>query len=297
MIRDLRTGETRPAVREDPILSSAPRAWKGFLLEKHRIGFFEATNICCLNHVVVLHGSPVTLEWNDENSSQTIQINAGQISLHPANVPYSVRTQNGGEFISVSLDPQFLACAAAEFGALQHIELTPRQGHDDPLIRELLISLKTEAAKAGDANSQFAESLATMLAVRLVRDYSAASAPVGSPGNGLSKAQLHRVLEFVQEHLAVNISLRQLAGVADLSPFHFARQFKRSTGVAPHEYVTRCRVERARSLLLQPFASLRDIASQVGFCDQSHLARHFKRLYGITPMTFVRRANHRKLEP
>jgi len=92
----------------------------------------------------------------------------------------------------------------------------------------------------------------------------------------------------MHEHLARDISLQDLAAVVRLSPFHFARMFKQSTGVTPHQYLVRCRVMRAKELLLANRHSVADVAAQVGFCDQSHLAGHFKRVVGLTPRVFVR---------
>ncbi|MGB6016783.1 MAG: helix-turn-helix transcriptional regulator, partial [Nodosilinea sp.] len=70
---------------------------------------------------------------------------------------------------------------------------------------------------------------------------------------------------------------------AGMSAHYFSQLFKQSTGFAPHQYVIRCRVERAKTLLAQPHTPIADIAYQVGFAHQSHLNRHFKRLVGVTP--------------
>jgi transcriptional regulator of acetoin/glycerol metabolism/AraC-like DNA-binding protein len=116
---------------------------------------------------------------------------------------------------------------------------------------------------------------------------------IGSSGNiapprppdacgGLSPGTLRRVLEYVEEHLDAPVDLATLAKVAGLSIHHFARGFKQSTGFAPHRYLTRKRVERAREMLAHTTLSLSEIASAVGFFDQSHLARHFRRTFGVT---------------
>jgi AraC family transcriptional regulator len=68
-----------------------------------------------------------------------------------------------------------------------------------------------------------------------------------------------------------------------LSPYHFSRQFKRSTGLSPHQYVVRKRVERAKELLINTDLTLYEVAISVGFVDQSHLAKHTKRLLGVSP--------------
>jgi AraC family transcriptional regulator len=82
-----------------------------------------------------------------------------------------------------------------------------------------------------------------------------------------------------------DISLAALAASIDLSPYHFARLFKQSTGLTPHQFVIRRRLQKAKELLLAQHA-IADVAIRAGFCGQSHLASHFKRWYGVTPRAF-----------
>ncbi|MEG4942592.1 helix-turn-helix transcriptional regulator [Microcoleus sp. F4-D5] len=81
---------------------------------------------------------------------------------------------------------------------------------------------------------------------------------------------------------------KELAGIAQLSPYYFSRAFKQSVGISPHQYVIQQRVERAKQLLLQGNMSLYEIAIACGFTHQSHLTRHFKRLTGVTPKTLLK---------
>jgi len=100
---------------------------------------------------------------------------------------------------------------------------------------------------------------------------------------GLAAWQQRAVTAYIEEHLAEDLSLSELAAVAYLSPYHFARLFKASTGFAPHQYVIGRRIERAKLLLSTMNWSLAAIAHAVGFAHESHLALHFRRLTGLTP--------------
>jgi transcriptional regulator of acetoin/glycerol metabolism len=105
---------------------------------------------------------------------------------------------------------------------------------------------------------------------------------------GLPPGALKRVREHVEHHLADRPSIEQLATVAGLSAFHFARAFKQSQGMTPHNYLLHRRVQRAQELLSATECSLSEVAIASGFCDQSHFARHFRRQVGMAPSAFRR---------
>jgi AraC-like DNA-binding protein len=107
-----------------------------------------------------------------------------------------------------------------------------------------------------------------------------------APCSKMSPSAVRRVKEHVEAHLGESIDLSEMAGVAGLSVFHFAREFRQATGVTPHYYLTRRRVEQAQELLANSDLHLSDIASAVGFFDQSHMARHFRQILGTTPREF-----------
>jgi AraC family transcriptional regulator len=99
---------------------------------------------------------------------------------------------------------------------------------------------------------------------------------------GLTPLQLRRVRDSIDARLGQDISLAQLAGDCGLSTSHFARAFARSTGIPPHRWLTRRRVERAKELMYTD-ATLAEIALMCGFSDQSHLTRVFAQVVGVTP--------------
>ncbi len=104
---------------------------------------------------------------------------------------------------------------------------------------------------------------------------------------GLTPSQISIIATYINARLTrTRIPLSELAQLVGLSEFHFARRFKASTQLSPHQFVLRCRLERARELLSADHHSLADIAQQVGFADHSHLTRMFKQTYGVTPSEY-----------
>jgi AraC family transcriptional regulator len=99
----------------------------------------------------------------------------------------------------------------------------------------------------------------------------------------LESARLAAVTEFVAGNLHRDLTLAELADVAALSPYHFARSFRRSTGLAPHRFVTSLRLERAADRLKHSSATVEEIAAGIGFSNFSHFRRLFRAQYGCSP--------------
>jgi AraC family transcriptional regulator len=108
----------------------------------------------------------------------------------------------------------------------------------------------------------------------------------------LSTPALALVLDYVEANHDRPTALADLAAVAGLSVFHFARVFKQSAGESPHVFVLRRRIERAKRLLSQSRLPLREIAPACGFSSQSHLTARFRKLTGVTPRGYRRIAGN-----
>ena len=108
-----------------------------------------------------------------------------------------------------------------------------------------------------------------------------AAVPIASrPGKEHRAVTLAK--ELLQSRLAAPPSLEELASTVNLSPFHFARVFRRATGMPPHTWLMQQRIARARALLQRGCLPL-EVATRLGFADQSHLSRQFKQVYGVGP--------------
>ena len=102
----------------------------------------------------------------------------------------------------------------------------------------------------------------------------------------LPLSRLRRVTDYIHEHLDQHLTLAQLGAVVFMSPYHFARLFQHSTGLPPHRFVVRARIEHAASLLSAPELSIARISSMVGFRSPSHFSTVFRRVMGVTPCAY-----------
>ncbi|WP_204150088.1 AraC family transcriptional regulator [Leptolyngbya sp. CCY15150] len=209
-------------------------------------------------------------------------VHPGDILVLPAHVGQRSRWNVPGEFMSLAFEPAVLGRSLDAAADGTTVELVPHFATQDLLVLQLGLALKRQL-QLGNIDSLYAESLTTTLAVHLLQTYATRQPILKTYSDGLSQTKLRRILDYIHAHLDTDLRLATLADLAGMSAHYFSQLFKQSTGLAPHQYVIRCRVERAKTLLAQPHAPIADIAYQVGFAHQSHLNRHFKRLVGVTP--------------
>jgi ABC-type amino acid transport substrate-binding protein/AraC-like DNA-binding protein len=160
-----------------------------------------------------------------------------------------VRWNQEAEILFISLEPELIARAAHEAVYADDIELAEKWGGPDPQIQHIGLALKAELEAGGLAGRLYGESLANALAVHLLRRYSTKQITIRDFTDGLSMNNLHQVTEYINDNLEHDLSLNAIAATIGMSAYHFARMFKQSTGLAPHQYVIGRRLKRAQVLL------------------------------------------------
>jgi AraC family transcriptional regulator len=169
------------------------------------------------------------------------------------------------------------------------VDLVPRFAIVDPMLEQLAIAI-VEALRDGlSEDGLYVDTIAQMMAVHLARKHSSRSGTGPSPAAvGLSRQAVRRLVEFIEEHLADDLSLDALSAEVGLSPLYMSRVFKAAVGQPPHRYVLARRVERAKDLLRNTDTSIADVAFATGFSSQSHLSNWFNRAVGVSPATYRR---------
>lgn len=191
------------------------------------------------------------------------------------------------------ISPQALHKTAIETECIKadEIELKPVVLARDAQITRLTRCLLHEIRQGGPGGKIYAESIKTCFNLHLLRHYCTYTAKVKDYAGGLAPYCLREVLEYIDNNLTSDdLSLSGMAQVTNLSNYYFSRQFKRSTGLAPYQYVTQQRIDRAKRLLKQRQLAISEIALRCGFSNQSHLSRVFKRSVGTTPKRYQRQS-------
>ena len=224
--------------------------------------------------------------WQTATGRQVTRlIRDGHVSVIPGDQPHGGEWRREAEHLILYLDPGFVSAAARDLLGEDPVEIVENYTAEDPFIGGLASALRAELKTEGGPQRLYLESLANVLSAHLIRNYSAKSALEYTSVKtiGLSKSILAAVTDYVGDNLARDLTLSELAGVACMSPYHFSRLFKRSTGLSPYQYVIHQRVQRARELLNRTELSVTEVSMAVGFAHQSHLAQHTRRLLGVPP--------------
>lgn len=280
-----------PHDSEALVYSSMALGWQSIVVEQFRLPPAE----------VEIAPRPVhTFCFNTGAPHQLVQARAGrvheswhlpgEVTLTPAGLAQRWRWDGVAEILHLRLAAGFVHRIAEEaaVGNPDRIEVVNNFGTHDPQIVQLGLALVDELRTRGLAGTLYAESLATVLAIHLLRQYCSCT-PRAQPVPGrMAERDLQRVIAYIDANLDRDLSLRELAHLTGLSMNHFAVLFKRSNGVAPHRYVIQQRVARAQQLLQHAELPISAVAQQVGFADQAHLTHHFKRIVGVTPAVYRR---------
>jgi AraC family transcriptional regulator len=192
------------------------------------------------------------------------------------------------DVIDLYIDP---AALRIEHAARSPLQLEPEwRVLRDPLLTQLLLEVAGALDEPQSAEDVFGDLATTLFALQLGRKHGVASPASALRRAGLSPFALRRVREHVASRLASAIRLEQLASLAGLSPFHFSRAFKASTGLSPHAYVLRCRIDEAKRLLAGSNLPVAEIARRTGFSGAGQLSTRFRACTGSTPTAFRRLA-------
>jgi AraC family transcriptional regulator len=275
-----------------PVIHSSQQAgWKHIHLAHYQLPALDFPETISLQHLISLPS------WNQltevdrivdgkRYQSQHDRQDKGLFELIPADVPLKVRSSQAGEATHCYLDPTFLAHAAYESANPERVELKPTLSMPDPLVYQIVLTLKTVLETDATNSCFYAESMATALAAHFLRNYSTRKYVLPEYEDGLCKYKLKQALEYMNVHLSENVSLAAISDELGISQYYFCRLFKQSTGMTPHAYLIQQRVERAKQLLKHKECTMLDIALACGFANPSHFAKHFHKHTGISPKQF-----------
>ncbi len=269
-----------------PLCSSQTAGWQGIHLAHHRLPAHELPDCYFAQHVITICMGQFEVELKRGGRWQTEHYRLGDIGIFPAHQPHpQARCDRGVELIQLYLDPHLIA-QVTDHSLEASADIVPQHKIRDPLIQQIGLTLKTEL-ETGDVDSRcYADAMATALSAHLIQRYSTQRSLLREYTGGLSPHKLKQAIAYIQDHLDQDLRLAEIAASVQISPHYFATLFKQSTGLAPHQFVTQCRVERAKCLLTKRELTILEILLQLGFKSQSHFTRVFREQTGLTPTAY-----------
>ena len=240
------------------------------------------------NHGLIMHiGAPITATCRCGGRVQRRLQVPGEFAIIAAGYPGTWVHDGPTALLVVNVTRSLIRSAAQAMNFEGDAALIQPLFHlKDPRVEHIVWALKAELETNEPIGHLYADSLGLALAAHLLRRYTQA-VPLGLGGR-FSNERLQRVLDYIRDHLAGDLRLVELAGVADVSPSHLKVLFKQLAGMPVHQYVIRSRVEYATKLLRRGNLPLAAVASLAGFADQSHMARSMRRATGISPQALRR---------
>lgn len=270
---------------EKPILFHRQAAWSGVKVSHSRVLAGEMPE-----HSMPFHEISITLAGALITEKQTANGkyiknygSVGNVCLTPAGQSVGASWDDKLENLGIDLDDSFVRQTALENHFSPNFEITESYNSRDQLIQQIGLALLEETGAETPTGKLYADSLAQTLVFHLLKNYSTAKYATANLNGGLSGYKLRRVKEFINENLEEDLPLAAIAEVADLSQFHFARAFRRTTGLTPQQYLMQQRIERAKELLAKDDLPIVEISLRTGFKNQSHFTTLFRKYTKFTP--------------
>jgi AraC family transcriptional regulator len=230
---------------------------------------------------------PGSLEMGFRRSEMaTMTYDAGGMFLCHRRVERWIRTDEP-RILSLAISDAALNAACDEVSADTELRGMPQLS--DPRVSALVEAVNAERIAGFPSGQLFLDSVEQALAIALVDGYAVRPHSVRrNYQGGLGPARLRTIKEFVIAKMEDQLTLAEMAQSVNLSPAHFSRMFRKSTGETPHEFVLRQRVERAKQMLREADMRVLDVTVACGFKTQQHFARVFRRICGGSPTEYRR---------
>jgi len=266
--------------RRDVLAVTQIKSRAPMTVPSHSIGYDDAYHVC-----LMIESLPDLELWQDGRSVKTEPFRAGTIGLFDLR-----RDPRGFHRTGYNILPFYLPRAALIDIAQQknlrfsgELQYTFGSSYEDPIICKLGSALLLALEKDHHVDGLFLDHILHAVGSHVVERYGALGATTSHTRGGLAPWQERRAKELMSANLGSDLTLKKLAEECGLSVAHFARAFRQSARVPPHQWLQERRVEKALTMLSAGQTSLSEIALDCGFADQSHFARVFRKQIGITP--------------
>lgn len=277
--------EWQPTTNQSPYLFRQAAEFSGLKVHHAKVlpGRMLEHTADCHEINVSVSGSLVTERITSTGKFVRSKGGDGNLCVTPYGQTVGAYWEKPLDNLGILLTPDYTKSVAAENRFSTDFEFKEIYRDKDPLIEHIGLALLAESESATPAGKLYTDSLIQTLTLHLLKNYTNAGVVKENTHGGLSGYKLKRVQEFIDAKMDEDLSLSELAEVADLSQFHFARAFRKSTGQTPQQYLMQQRIERAKQLLSKEDLPIVEISLRTGFKNQSHFTTLFRKFTKHTP--------------
>ena len=272
-----------------PLISGASVGWENIKLEHHLMSPMIVPGVGFSDYSLCLeiNSAPTAEEVRFKQRTNKFPTDLGEIGIVPPLSEFAEHSWSEHlELLYLHIEPEFVARMAEETGFSRRAEIVLQLSAFDRTLQYLMLTLKNELEENSPNGAMFVETMTTALAIHLFKNYSSADKIPTFKNGGLPPRSLRLVLDYLHDNLGSEIKLEDLARLAGLNMFYFARCFKQSTGLPPHRYLLAERLKLSRRMLAETDLPLAEIALKIGFSSQSHFTEAFRRQLKTTPKKY-----------
>ncbi|MGH9949812.1 MAG: helix-turn-helix domain-containing protein [Pyrinomonadaceae bacterium] len=265
------------AITSSRVLWSSGNKWKNLIVEKHRFSESSTIKLNNANHNVIIklptfENPEIPSDYTPGNNDG----NCGKVCMLSA--------ATSGPVCSHHRDSIVLFVSENAFASKPTIAEIHQ--FKDEQIEHIAMALKSEVESGYVSGRVYGESICTALSAHLTNQYSTVRVQDRIQNAKLTPGNLQKITKYIDANLHEDLRLSDLAEIVGLNQYRFAHNFKDTTGYAPHQFIVRLRLERAKKMLRETEMSVTEIAYAVGYGSPSRFTQSFRRHNGITPSAY-----------
>jgi AraC family transcriptional regulator len=270
------------------LASSHSLQWDIVGVQHHRQPAWNTPEFYSTQHLVLVNQTPQSVKFEQVVGQRCQQgiLNQHDLVIIPAHLPCQASWNQEMEFVLLIVEPSCLEQVVENGFNLEQVAVAPQVAVFDPNMSLVSVLLKSELQSQSLGSDRYVAALCQLLSLTLLRRFSTQEQLAPIAESTQTEGSLKRAIGYINENLADPLSLKQIAAVAKMSPFYFARLFKQATGTTPNQYVTHRRMERAKQVLIEQDLNIAEVSQKVGIQSQSHFNKLFREYTGLTPKAF-----------
>lgn len=288
------SGHLEPFAKQVDVQSSSLKApWRDVLDLEYSIVYPDEFHDCYLSRAALVfhletHLCPIE-RITSQGHFEQLSVSEGSMHFDPLGEKVGARWAEPHRLLVVMPSQLCLQKALGESYTVEQLEFSKNTNTQDIQLFNLSLALLEECKNDFVTGQLYGESIALALASRIISKFSKNNISPERYDGKIPLWRLNKLKHFINENLDQDLSITDLAKAISLSEFHFSRMFKQSTGMTPHVFITKKKIDRACELLKNERYSVTEISQLLGFKNQTHFSMLFKKVLGVTPRDFRKR--------